>query len=190
MGYAMNDLYVDGACEPTNPGGYLAYGWHLTPSEGEADRSSCIAYGYGAFGRTRGTTNNMAEYAALIQGLSACLKLGVVPASILGDSQLVVNQVKGVWKCKSARLARYLRTSRRLLCQINAEWSNLRQIPIGHIPRDENAFADRLSRLGISRGRDRTDNATVHTMSVDSNWLSRRGEFQAESLLDDLINNP
>lgn len=41
------------------------------------------------------TTNNVAEYAALLLGLEAALELGTERVSVRMDSELVVNQVKG-----------------------------------------------------------------------------------------------
>jgi ribonuclease HI len=40
-------------------------------------------------------TNNMAEYEALIFGLTAALSLGVRELLVKGDSQLVIRQVRG-----------------------------------------------------------------------------------------------
>jgi ribonuclease HI len=40
-------------------------------------------------------TNNMAEYEALLFGLSTALSLGVRQLLMKGDSQLIIKQVKG-----------------------------------------------------------------------------------------------
>jgi ribonuclease HI len=44
-------------------------------------------------------TNNIAEYEALIFGLSTALSLGVQQLLVKGDSQLVIKQVKGECSC-------------------------------------------------------------------------------------------
>ena len=44
-------------------------------------------------------SNNQAEYEALIVGLEILIGLQVHAVDIFGDSQLVVNQVKGIFKC-------------------------------------------------------------------------------------------
>jgi ribonuclease HI len=44
-------------------------------------------------------TNNMAEYEALLFGLSIALSLGVQQLVVKGDSQLIIKQVKGDCCC-------------------------------------------------------------------------------------------
>jgi ribonuclease HI len=44
-------------------------------------------------------TNNMAEYEALLFGLSIALSLGVRQLLEKGDSQLIVKQVKAYYSC-------------------------------------------------------------------------------------------
>ena len=44
-------------------------------------------------------SNNQAKYEALIVGLEILIGLQVHAVDIFGDSQLVVNQVKGIFKC-------------------------------------------------------------------------------------------
>jgi hypothetical protein len=53
-------------------------------------------------------TNNMAEYEALIFGLSAALSLGIRQLLVKGDSQLIIKQVRGECSCNEPRLAAYL----------------------------------------------------------------------------------
>jgi ribonuclease HI len=53
-------------------------------------------------------TNNMAEYKALIFGLSTVLSLGVRQLLVRGDSQLIIKQVKGECSCIDPQLAAYL----------------------------------------------------------------------------------
>jgi ribonuclease HI len=57
-------------------------------------------------------TNNMAEYEALIFGLSAALSLGIRQLLVKGDSQLIIKQVHGECSCNEPRLAAYLRAPR------------------------------------------------------------------------------
>ncbi|KAH9304237.1 hypothetical protein KI387_008641, partial [Taxus chinensis] len=52
-------------------------------------------------------TNNIAEYEALVLGLQVALHLGVKSINIFGDSQLVVNQVMGIYQCKNEELQKY-----------------------------------------------------------------------------------
>jgi ribonuclease HI len=59
-------------------------------------------------------TNNMAEYEALIFGLSAALSLGIRQLLVKGDSQLIINQVRGECSCNEPRIAAYLLHVRKL----------------------------------------------------------------------------
>jgi ribonuclease HI len=59
-------------------------------------------------------TNNMAEYEALIFGLSAALSLGIRQLLMKGDSQLIIKQVRRECSCNEPRLAAYLLHVRKL----------------------------------------------------------------------------
>jgi ribonuclease HI len=52
-------------------------------------------------------TNNMAEYEALILGLKVLKELGTKRIAVHGDSELVINQVKGIYQSKHPRLRAY-----------------------------------------------------------------------------------
>lgn len=49
-------------------------------------------------------TNNEAEYSALLAGLSACRDMKIKEVVCVGDSSLVVNQMRGLWKINVDRL--------------------------------------------------------------------------------------
>ena len=51
------------------------------------------------------SSNNEAEYAALIAGLEWCVSNEVNRLNVYGDSMLFVKQVQGIWSCKSDKLA-------------------------------------------------------------------------------------
>jgi ribonuclease HI len=59
-------------------------------------------------------TNNMAEYEALIFGLSTTLSLGIHQLLVKGDSQLIIKQVHGECSCNEPRLTTYLLHIRKL----------------------------------------------------------------------------
>jgi ribonuclease HI len=59
-------------------------------------------------------TNNMAEYEAMLFGLSTALSLGVRQLLVKGDSQLIIKQVKGDCSCNNPQLAAYLLHTRKL----------------------------------------------------------------------------
>lgn len=52
-------------------------------------------------------TSNMAEYEALLLGLKLIKSLGVTKVSILGDSDLIIQQIKGTFVTNDPRLRSY-----------------------------------------------------------------------------------
>lgn len=93
--------------------------------------------------RSIGTaTNNVAEYTALIQGLKLAAERGVTDIKVHLDSKLVVAQVTGVWKIRSAPLRRLAVEARRLL-------ESFERFDVVHVGRDHNADADRLANQGM-----------------------------------------
>ena len=55
------------------------------------------------------SSNNVAEYEALINGLRIAIELGIRCLDIRGDSQLVINQVMKESSCHNAKMAAYYR---------------------------------------------------------------------------------
>ena len=64
------------------------------------------------------SSNNEAEYAALIEGLEWCVLNGINCLNVYGDSMLIVKQVQGKWSCKSDKHASELREVKGLLRRI------------------------------------------------------------------------
>jgi ribonuclease HI len=83
-------------------------------------------------------TNNMAEYEALIFGLSVALSLGIRQLLVKGDSQLIIKQVREECSCNEPRLAAYLLHVRKLEKDFTA-------LELQHVPRADNLAADDLS---------------------------------------------
>ena len=54
-------------------------------------------------------TNNVAEYRAMLLGISRAAELGASEVELIGDSELVVRQLKGEYKVKHARASRTAR---------------------------------------------------------------------------------
>jgi ribonuclease HI len=82
-------------------------------------------------------TNNVAEYRALLLGLERARELGAREVELVGDSELVVRQVKGEYKVKHADLKRLRDRVADALEHFDA-WS------IRHVRREDNAAADEL----------------------------------------------
>jgi ribonuclease HI len=83
------------------------------------------------------TTNNVAEYRALISGLEAAAPFRARRVRVRADSKLVVEQVKGTWKVKQPHLRPLLEAARKLL-------SGYDEVDLQHVPRAENTDADAL----------------------------------------------
>jgi ribonuclease HI len=82
-------------------------------------------------------TNNVAEYRALLLGLERARELGAREVELVGDSELVVRQVKGEYKVKHADLKPLRDRVADALEQFD-DWS------IRHVRREDNAAADEL----------------------------------------------
>jgi ribonuclease HI len=82
-------------------------------------------------------TNNVAEYRALLLGIERAAQLGASELELIGDSELIVRQVKGEYKVKDARM-RELHTEVKRALRPFERWS------IRHVRREHNAEADRL----------------------------------------------
>jgi ribonuclease HI len=82
-------------------------------------------------------TNNVAEYRALLLGISLAKELGAEEVEFVGDSMLIVEQVRGNWKVKQDHL-RPLHTAVKDALRGLGRWS------IRHVKRGENERADEL----------------------------------------------
>jgi len=83
-------------------------------------------------------TNNQAEYQALIRGLELLKEVHTDVVEIFGDSMLVINQLAGIYECRSEVLITYYERSIQLL----KEFKDFR---LEHIPRLHNEEANRLA---------------------------------------------
>lgn len=89
-------------------------------------------------------TNNHAEYAGLILGLQQAAALGIKVLLVEGDSLLVINQMKGVYKCRSSNLFELYEKAKNLE-------SKFEKIEYRHVFRNKNTRADELSNIAISQ---------------------------------------
>jgi ribonuclease HI len=83
------------------------------------------------------TTNNVAEYRALLLGIAAAEELGGAEVELVGDSELIVRQVEGRYKVKDATL-------RELHAEAKQALAGFERWTIRHVKRAQNADADRL----------------------------------------------
>ena len=83
-------------------------------------------------------TNNEAEYEALVAGLDLARATGVENMVVYCDSQVVINQINGNYKCKNVRMKKYLE-------EVKGRIGGL-QIKFVQILREENECADHLAK--------------------------------------------
>jgi ribonuclease HI len=89
-------------------------------------------------------TNNVAEYTAVIEGLSLAQELGARTVTLRSDSQLLINQLTGHYRVKAPHLQPLHRRARSLA-------AGFERISFEHVPREENQEADRLANEGVDR---------------------------------------
>lgn len=132
MGKGILKLYVDGASRG-NPGEAGA-GFYLLDGDGNE-----LLKGMRFLGRM---TNNAAEYQALILGLREAMGIGGDSIEIYTDSELVANQMKGIYTVRNKQL-------RRLHQEVVALLDKFHRYEITAIRREENRKADRLANEAI-----------------------------------------
>lgn len=121
-------IHVDGASRG-NPGPSAVAAVAFLPS-GEILSDSSRTIGE--------ATNNIAEYMAVLEGLTLARRLGAGDVIMRLDSELVVRQLSGQYKIKNARL-------RELAGRVALEEASLGSCVFEHVPREENREADRLA---------------------------------------------
>ncbi len=130
-------IFADGASSG-NPGP-AAIGAVVKNSQGEN-----LVMISGRIGRT---TNNQAEYKALIAALEKVVKLGVDEVDIKLDSELLVRQVSGKYKVKAQGLKPLHQEVKRLLSQLGG-------YRITHIQGRQNGEAHRLAQMALRQASD------------------------------------
>ena len=87
------------------------------------------------------TTNNEAEYEALLHGLRVVVSLRMERLLVYGDSSVVINQVNKDWDCTKETMDAYYAEVRKLE-------KHFQGLEIHHVVRDLNVAADVLAKLG------------------------------------------
>ena len=107
-----------------------------------ADGGEVIDSGAQVIGRA---TNNVAEYRALIFGIERARALGATEVDLIGDSELVVKQVRGEYRVKDPNMKPLHAAVKEALSELDS-WS------IRHVKRHLNAEADRLVNEALDAG--------------------------------------
>ena len=137
------------------------------------------------------STNNQAEYQALIKGLELLREVYADAVEIFGDSMLVINQLARVYECWSEILVSYYEKCLQLL-------KEFKDFHLEHIPRLHNEEANRLAQhasgyqpiLGVFLSAISADDwrkEIIDYLKDPSEKVERRVRFQATNyvLLDD-----
>uniref|UniRef100_A0A2N9HNF1 Uncharacterized protein n=1 Tax=Fagus sylvatica TaxID=28930 RepID=A0A2N9HNF1_FAGSY len=120
------------------------------------------------------TTNNEAEYEALLTGLEMAKALGATELDVLSDSQLVVGQVNGDYEAKEGRMQRYL-------CQARHQINQFRKVKLTRIPREQNTEADQLAKSASSTTADdkmkvvqqsSLQTAEMNPVHTENSWMT------------------
>ena len=91
------------------------------------------------------TTNNVAEYIALIYGMQEALGLGIKELICYSDSELLVRQLKGHYKVRSEQLLLFYNLVKHLE-------SLFTTVKFCHIRRDDNVEADKMAKEAAKGG--------------------------------------
>jgi ribonuclease HI len=90
------------------------------------------------------TTNNVAEYYALISALDYAVAQGIDRLLVRSDSELLVRQMEGRYKVKSPDLRPLHEHARKLA-------RGLAYFAVEHVPRERNRDADELANIALDR---------------------------------------
>jgi ribonuclease HI len=125
-------LWTDGAARG-NPGP-AGIGVLLKTKEGEVLAAERRFLGH--------TTNNVAEYRALLLGLECALERGVKRLEVRADSELLIRQLLGRYRVKNAGLLPLFQQATELIKRFES-------VALLHVRREHNVEADRLANQGI-----------------------------------------
>lgn len=94
-------------------------------------------------------TNNFAEYSGLLAALDFAVAQKHPKLRVVSDSELMVKQIKGLYRVNSPELRPLYEEARRRILQLES-------FQIVHVLRDKNRHADRLANLAMDRGMGKT----------------------------------
>src|SRR3954453_4529588 len=124
-------------------------------------------------------TNNFAEYQGLIAALEYAVQHGPKALKLISDSELLVRQIKGIYKVKNSTLQELHGRAKELIAQL--EWFS-----IDHALREHNREADRLANEAMDKGMGRARTAAA-TPSAPQEFegVVREGKIEFSGTLAD-----
>lgn len=136
--------YVDGMCEPINPGGNIGVGAFILNKKRERIFTHSKYIKAGELGGV--TSNNIAEYMGIISVLEYMIANNWQNENIVicGDAKLSIMQMRGEWNANGGLYLPYYHKAKELkkaFTNIKFEW----------VPREKNSIADELSKCEAIR---------------------------------------
>ncbi|MBS1853685.1 MAG: ribonuclease HI family protein [Acidobacteria bacterium] len=116
-------------------------------------------------------TNNFAEYQGLIAALEYAIQHGPKALKVVSDSELMVKQIKGIYKVKNPTLQDLHARAKELIRQL--EWFS-----IGHALREHNQEADQLANAAMDKGMGRVARAPSPAVPSPLVAVSQPQEFE------------
>ncbi len=118
-------------------------------------------------------TNNFAEYQALIGALEYAVEHGPKALKVISDSELLVRQIKGIYKVKEPTLRDLHARASQLIAQL--DWFN-----IEHVLRGHNREADELANQAMDKGSGRVSAPPPANTPVrqEFNGVVRNGKIE------------
>ena len=105
-------------------------------------------------------TNNEVEYEALLKGLELAKSVEAKSILVLGDSQLVMGQINGMYEVKEGRMKKYLEKVLRLV-------KRFKEANFVQVPREENVEADTLAKEASVTGATDEFDGVQYVPSID-----------------------
>lgn len=131
------EIFFDGACNPTNPGGHMGYGYIIYKEGDFIDNGSFYEE------KNPNNTNNVAEYKACLEAFHRLIfyieeeNISNFSATFFGDSKLVIEQMSGRWGIKKGQYKEFALKLKSLIQGYDFDFT--------WIPREQNTEADELS---------------------------------------------
>lgn len=126
-------IYTDGAAR-SNPLGNAAIGVVIKDAENETVKTISQHIGI--------TSNNRAEYLAIIAALETAQQMSAEEIILYSDSELVVRQINGRYRVRNAGLKPLYQKAKALI-------NSFQRFNMIHIPRENNREADKLANLAL-----------------------------------------
>jgi ribonuclease HI len=157
-------VYVDGSSTKKRGGAGIVL---ITPEGEELNGSLRLEFK---------TTNNEAEYEAVVVGLEMALELGADSVEVRSDSQVIVGHIRGEFEAKGEKMKKYL-------AKVQSMQTAFQKFCIKKIPREDNEKADHLAKMASTETVEYDKNAsTIRTLRHSSIFEEASDEPQISSI--------